>query len=97
MTTIWREITSKYKDFYCRYRDKNKFTYDVILPTNQGIFNVEVKPTMTTSKIEYSRIPSLNLDYGETKSINIKVTAENGNECKITGVWGSVGFVVASV
>ena len=35
---------------------------------------------MTTSKIEYSSIPTLNLDYGEKKSIKIKVIAENGNE-----------------
>lgn len=59
--------------------DKDKYTYDITIPTNQGAFTVSAKAAKSKSTISYSQDTTLLLNYGETKSIQITVTAENGN------------------
>ena len=63
---------------------KTTYVYDVTLPTTQGTFTVDAEAVGTKSKINYSIGPRLSLNYGETKTIIITVTAENGSVATYT-------------
>jgi len=60
--------------------NKDIYTYDINLPTNQGVFEVSALASKITSKVEYNLDPNVTVSYGETKTIKITVTAENGNQ-----------------
>lgn len=59
--------------------NSNTFNYNVTLDGSVSSFSVNAVPNDNKARISYSPSQSINLNYGQTSSISIIVTAENGS------------------
>ena len=60
--------------------DSSTTSYNIVLPSNIDNFSVSGEVNNAKSSIAYYPAQSINLNYGQTATIAITVTAENGNQ-----------------
>ncbi len=58
--------------------DKSVEIYDITIPGNNSSFNISGTAEDSKAQVSYPKGQSINLNYGETKQLQITVTAESG-------------------